>query len=420
MKEQLTLLKKRFSNHFRLKLVALGVAVLLWLVVVANINPNYTHTISGVGITLDDSVGLLSNVGLHVIEKSNSDIKVEVAGPRSVIGRLKASDFIVKPDVSPVTKAAKYSLRLSAALKYPNPQVKIVSISPKAVDVKFDLIKSKTLPVRVNVSGSPKLAEGFILINATTSPATVTVTGAAAEIDQITSAQATVNVDDGAKDTVQTKGTVQLLDSSGNPLALKNVSLDDSTVNVTVPILKSATRTLSVDFTNVPSGFDLNNISASISPAEINIAGEPQMVDAATGVKIESIDFSTLNLTTTVSSAVILPSGLTNVDNLTSASVTVNLLNTATKLFSTSNISVINVPAHYGVTIKTKQVNNIEVFGPSNDIGNLSILNAVIDMSSVPIVEGQYEVPVTIEIPGKTGYWVKGNYTAAIYLWKKR
>lgn len=420
MKEQLLLLKKKFSNHFRLKLVALGVAILLWLVVVANINPNYTHTISGVGITLDDSIGLFSNAGLHVIEKSNSDIKVEVSGPRSVIGRLKPSDFIVKPDVSSVTKAAKYSLRLSASLKYPNPQVKIVSISPAAVDVKFDLIKSKTLPVHVSVQGDPKLPDGFILINPVTSPATVTVTGAAAEIDQIASARTTANVDDGTKETVQSKGTVELLDSSGNPLTLKNVSLDDSTVNVTVPILKSKTLALSVDFTNVPAGFDPNNISTSISPSEIYIAGRPQLVDAITGVQLESIDFSTLGLATTVDSAVVLPSGLTNVDNLTAASVTVKLLNTASKLFSTSNISVTNVPAHYGVTVKTKQVNNIEVFGPTNDIGNLSVINAVIDMSSVPIVEGQYEVPVNIEIPGKTGYWVKGNYTAAIYLWKKR
>ena len=420
MKERLLLLKKFLSHHFQLKLVALGVAILLWLVVVANINPNYTHTVSGVGITVDDSSGLLSNVGLHVIEKSNSDIKVEVSGPRSTIGRLKPSDFVVKPDVSPVTKTGKYSLRLSATLKYPNPQVKIVSISPARVEVKFDIVKSKILPVRVNVTYTPKLPEGVILINPTTSPSSVTVTGAAAEVDQVAGAQANVDVDNGVKETIQDKGTVQLIDGAGNVLDLKHVSIDDSTVNITVPILKSASPSLGVDFTNLPAGFDPNNISTSISPSSISIAGKPQLVDSVKTVKLESIDFSTLNLTTTVTSAVMLPVGLTNVDNLTSASVTVNLLNTATKLFSTSNISVVNTPAHYGVTVKTKQVNNIEVFGPSGDINSLSTLNDVIDMSSVPIVEGQYEVPVTIEFPGKTGYWVKGNYTAAIYLWKKR
>ncbi len=418
MKERLQLLKKSLEKHIRLKLVALGFAILLWLVVVANINPVYTHVVTGVSINIDQSSGLLSNAGLRVIEKSNSDIKVEVSGPRSIIGRMKASDFIVTPDVSPVTKADKYRLRLAATMRYPNAQVKIVSISPATVEVKFDQIKSKTLPVHVNVPNSPKVADKFILINPTTSPSSVTVTGAAAEIDQIATAQTTVDVDSGAHDTLQTKGTVQLLDSSGQVLNLQHVNVSSSTVAVTVPILKMAERSLSVDIANVPAGFDPQNIVQTITPSTINIAGTPQMVDAVSSVKLESIDFSSLDINTTLSQAVILPSGLTNVDNLTTATVSVSLKNIASRLMSTSNISVVNPPAHYVVSVRTKQVNNIQVFGPSNDINNPLTLNAVIDMSSVPIVEGQYEVPVNIQVEGKTGYWVKGNYTAAIYLRK--
>lgn len=423
MKKRLQMLKKILSRNLFLKLLSLGAAVLLWLIVVININPEYSRVISGVQVTVDDSSGLISDTGLHVVEQSEKNIKISVTGPRYLIGKLTPSDFIVTPDVTPVTKSGKYDLKLTATMKNGNPKIHILSISPSKVQFNFDMLVSKTLPVHVNVNNNgkvAKVADGYYMVTPTTNPPQVVVTGAASEVSQVAGAQTTVAVDSSAHDTVTSKGEVTLVDSQGNTLDLKHVTLDNDIVSVTVPILKIRDVNLAVDFSNIPAGFSTSNIQYTINPSKISIAGKAQVVDALNTIKLQPIDFSTLDISNTVIDNVVIPDGLTNKDNLTSASVTVNLLNTGSKTVDTSNIEVIDTPAHYGVTVKTKQVSNIKLFGPAGDINNVSAVNAVIDMSDVPIVEGQYQVPVTIEVPGKTGYWVTGNYTAAIYLWKKQ
>ena len=424
MKKRLLMLKKILSRNLFLKLLSLGAAVLLWLIVVININPEYSRVISGVQITVDESSGLLSDTGLHVVEQSEKNIKVSVTGPRYLIGKLTPSDFIVTPDVTPVTKSGKYDLKLTATMKNGNPKIHILSISPSKVQFNFDMLVSKTLPVHVNVTKNGKIADGYYMVSPTTTPAQVVVTGAASEVSQVAGAQTTVSVDSSAHDTITAKGDVTLIDSQGNALNLKHVSLDNDTVNVTVPILKlregDNAVNLGVDFSNVPTGFSTGNIQYTISPKTISVAAKADVVDALSVIKLQPIDFNTLDINSTVTSNIVIPDGVLNIDNLTSATVTINLLNTGSKMIDTSNIEVVNTPAHYGVTVKTKQISNIKLFGPASDINNVSTVNAVIDMSGIPIVEGQYQVPVSIEVPGKTGYWATGSYTASIYLWKKR
>ena len=420
MKKRLQMLKRILSRHLFLKLLSLGTAVLLWLIVVININPEYSREVSGVQITVNDSSGLISDTGLHVVEQSDKNIKVSVTGPRYLIGKLTPSDFIVTPDVTPVTKSGKYDLKLTAVMKNANPKVHITRISPSNVQLNFDMILSKTLPVHVNVNNNGKVAKGYYMVSPTTTPPQVVVTGAASEISQIAGAQTSVSVDGSAHDTITAKGEVTLVDSQGNTLDLKHVSLDNDAVTVTVPILKVQDVDLAVDFSNVPAGFSTSNIQYTINPKTISVAGKAGVVDALSTVKLQTIDFTTLDVNNTVTSNIIIPDGLTNIANITSAQVTVNLLNTGSKTVDTSNILVLNTPAHYGVTVKTKQVSSIKLFGPANDINNVSAVNAVIDMAGIPIVEGQYQVPVTIEVPGRTGYWVTGSYTASIYLWKKQ
>jgi YbbR domain-containing protein len=237
-------------------------------------------------------------------------------------------------------------------------------------------------------------------------------------VSQVSRAIASIQVDSSAKSTVTAKSAVVLYDAKNNQLNLKNIKIYNQNVTVTMPILKTKQAQLSVDYLNLPAGFDKSNIKCTITPKEITAAGEENIINALTTVKLDSIDFSTLDITNTLSDTITMPNGVINVDNITSASLTVSLANTSTKTLSTKDFNVINIPNGYSVKVRTTQLNNIKLFGPSSDIGNVSTVTATVDMSSINIIEGTYEVPVTISVPSKTGYWVTGKYNVTINSWR--
>jgi len=418
MKITLDILGKLFNNKLFLKLFSVGAAVLFWLIIVINISPEYTKTVTGIAVTVNEKSGLLSNAGLHVVDQSLPKISIEVSGPRYIIGNLKATDFAVTPDVGLVNKAGPYNLKLDAVMVNPDPKVNITKILPASIEVNFDTIVSKTLTVVPYIIQS-KIPDGYIQQAPTVSPQMVVVTGPAADVAKIAKAVTNISVDSSYKDTVIIRGDVVLLDSKNVKLNLPQIKIDNSSVNVTVPILKTTTAKFAADFINIPAGFDKNNIKLVINPANVNIFGSAKDIDAVNQtIKLESIDFNTLDLTNNLTVALIPIKGITNVENITSTAVAVNLLNTAEKSMIAKTFAIINAPAGYSTKVRTTQISGVRLFGPAVDIASVNAVTAQVDMATIPSVVGQFEVPVTITVPGKTGYWVKGSYKVIIQLTK--
>lgn len=416
--DKIKIFDKILNSKLYLMLFSVIIAFIFWFVIVATVSPDSTRTISGIPVTVNENSGFISSAGLHVIEESSPKISVDVTGPRYLIGALTASDFIITPDVAKVTKSGKYSLRLDASLKKPNSKVSIVKVSPASAEFKFDTIVSKSLTVEVKVLNNSKVADGYVMEAASVSPKQVAVTGPYDEVSQVSRAVASIQVDSSAKATVTSKSAVVLFDSKNNQLDLKNIKIDNPTVTVTMPILKTKQAQLSVDYFNLPAGFDKSNIKCTITPKDLTVAGEESFINSLTTVKLDSIDFSTLDITNTLNDNITMPNGVINVDNITSASLSISLQNTSTKTLSTKDFKVINIPSGYSVKVRTTQLDNIKLFGPSSDIGNVSSVMATVDMSSVNIVEGTYQVPVTISVSSKTGYWVTSKYYVTINSWK--
>jgi YbbR domain-containing protein len=425
MKKSTKIFDRLLDNKQFMMLFSIVAAFLFWFFVVANISPNSTRTISGVPVTVDESSGLITKTGLHVIDKSSSKIdqstskiSVMVTGPRYIIGKLEPSDFIVTPDLGKVTKSGKINLKLEPAMKNPDPSVKINQISPSHLDFDFDTVVSKSFPVEVREPNNSKVADGYIMETPIVSPKLVAVTGPSSEVSQVAHVITSIKIDNNAKSTITQKSGIFLYDANNKLLDLKHTRIDNQNATVTVPIQKTADVKLTVDFANVPMGFSTSNIKFSINPAKIVVYGEENDINALTFIKLADIDFLSLDLSNNINDNIVEQKGITSEDNITSAVVSIDLLNTAKKTLSTKNINVINIPKGYSVRVRTTQLNNINIFGPSADIGNVSTVTATVNMATVNIVQGTYEVPVSISVPGRTGYWSTGKYQVTINAWK--
>jgi hypothetical protein len=112
-----------------------------------------------------------------------------------------------------------------------------------------------------------------------------------------------------------------------------------------------------------------------------------------------------------------LPTGYLSVDNTQEAVITFDADDYTTTTLNVSNIRLINQPEDYDVTVSTRMIYSVTVFGPKSEIDRLSgsDLVAEIDMLDVDTRVGQSTVNVSIEIPSYSSCWAYGgNYTAVI------
>jgi YbbR domain-containing protein len=392
-------------------------AIFFWFIVVINVSPEYKRTIMYVPITVNDQTASLTSLGLHVVDKSTAVVSVDVTGPRNIIGSLNPDDFNVTPNLSDVSKTGNYSLELTAALKSPDNRIRITKINPNYITVHFDTRLIKTLPVEVKIQNY-KVPSGYLMKTPQANPSQITISGPTSELSQVTKAVVNISINQGTTQTTESKGNVELLGADGSSLSLSHIQLSGSSIDVTVPILKTASVPLSIGFSNVPAGFDISNIQYSLDPSSITIAGNSDKISALNEISLSDIDFSKLDINNVISVDIPALDGFMNVENITKVNVSVQLKNTDSRIMSTTKFSVINVPAGYKVINRTRQISQIKLFGPASDIGNVSNITAVIDMSNMSGGTGQFEVPVSFSVPGKSGYWVTGNYSAVIYIYK--
>jgi YbbR domain-containing protein len=411
-------LRKILYNDQRLKLFAIIAAFLFWFIIVSYISPDYTVNVNNVPITVEISDLSLSSLKLSVIQKSQKNVSLEVSGPRYLIGKLSAKDFIVRPRFTQVTSSGKVNVDLTADFVNPDARLRIKKISPSYVNIYIDRTVTKTIPVEVVVQSS-KIADGYIMQNAVVDPKTINVTGPEQEMANVSKAIATVKIRDNASEIVTTNTDVVVYNSNNKPTDITFMKLNISKANVIVPILLAKSIPLSVSYKNLPAGFDPNNISSTITPSNVRIAGTTDVISAITKINLSEIDFLTLDITNTLKFDLPLPAGTSDIDNAGSASVNITLNNMAVKAFSTKKITAVNVPSGLSVIIKTKQLNNIQLYGSAADIASITNLEAIADMSKVQNGVGQYQVPVTISVPDKSGFWVRTPYYVLVYVYKK-
>lgn len=410
--------KNLLYNDNLMKIFSLLIAILFWFIVVINVSPDYKRTLLGVQVNFTQNNSVLTSVGLHIVDKSATRVSIEVSGPRNIIGRLDSDDIVVTPVISDITKKGKYNVELNAALKSPDNRIRITKINPSYININLDTVIAKTLPVEVQVKNYT-VPDGYLMQTAQTDPDQITVSGPTSELSKVTKAVAYVNIKNGTAKTTTYTSDIVLLGADGKQLDLDHMQLSNNNVQVTIPILKTANVPLAVNFTNVPAGFSTSNISSTFSPSSITIAGDEDKVNSISEISLGNIDFTKLNITNKLTLNVPSIDGIVNVGNVTKVNVAVTLKNTSSRLISTGNFSVINVPTGYKVKNKTDQLYNIRLFGPASDIGNISDVTAIINMSGAPNGTGQFEVPVSFEIQGKSGFWITGNYTAIVYVSKQ-
>ena len=362
-----------WNNPVFSAVLAIIMGFAMWIIVTVYIDPQGSTTVTGVPINYTSGASTYTAQGLDIVEKPDIEgVTVKVEGNSTIIGNIRSADIMVYPSYAGVSGAGKVTLRLQARVTnttdFPG-DIECTVESPSTIDVVFDEVSEKTVPVTVDAS-AVTISSGYMLNKTTAVPAEITLRGPTSELDQVSNIVAPVQMDGELADTTTVPATLELRDEEGNAFTPQYISMDSDSANVTLTVYQVRELPLEVDFIGAPNGFDVESLHYSLSQQTLCVAGPAR-----------TLDFDTSEMA-------------------------------STKL-NVSNIRAINVPSNYELQILSSIVSGVTLYGPADEIEKLSAdsIVAQIDCQSLNLTVGQQTIAVSIQIPSSSRIFATGSYT---------
>ena len=406
-----------WNNRFFSIFLALVLGLATWIVVTVYIDPQGNVTRADVPINYSYSASTYINQGLDIVEKPDiSGVTVRVEGNMTTIGSITASDIMVYPSYANVNGSGKVTLRLQAKIlntsDFPG-NIKCTVESPTNIDVVFDEVSEKTVPVTVDTSGV-SVADNYMLNRTAAVPAEVTLRGPTSELDRISAVAAPITTETALADTTTLPANLEMRDENGTVVTPLYTTIDNDSANVTLTIYQVRELPLSVNFIGTPKGFDVNSLKYSLSQQTLRVAGSARTISALDTLAVTDFDLAQEFETDRDYQRLIeLPAGVVSLDGVTNVTLSFDTDDLASTKLNVSNIRAINVPSNYELEILSSLVSGVELYGPADEIHDLSAdsVLAQIDCQSLNLTAGQQTIPVTIQIPASSRIFATGSYT---------
>jgi YbbR domain-containing protein len=422
MRNLINLIKSKFMASFRndatIIIYSAIISVLLWVIISVNIYPSTYQTLKNIPVTLNIEGTSAEANNLQAVSFDVESVDVRIQGERTEIGNLKASQLEANVVVENVTSAGEYLLAIEIVTKDDiNAKFTVESINPSYTTVKFDEYATKEVEVQAETPNI-SVASGYYKDNPVCTPSTVEISGPKNQIDSIT--KLVVNVEDELKlDNYYTAYSSEWkLYSDSGMVDDKSIEIAEDEFKVDIPVYMKKELELTYTLKNVPSYFDENSIEFELSPSSIVVTSPNKALLEQTTLHIGYIDLRNVAPDSTFTFDIELPSGYQNLSGDTTVTAKLKYDNLKTKTFANmSNISIINAPSQYDISLMTKSISPVLV-GPKEDIEKITDMDIVleIDVSSIlPLQSGEeYSVNVNVLIPNYERVWTLGTYVAVI------
>lgn len=316
-------------------LIALLVSIGLWVYAVTVVNPNDTVKVSDVRVRIIGTGELDSN-SLMITGGEDQTVNVEIAGRRSDLKELTSASLEAIADVSNIDKPGVYevSWTLDPPSTVASGDISLVSTNSNKISVKISEKKERpSIPIEVEYEGT--LPDGYVLDPAVLSSETLSATGPIEEVEKITRAVISVNLD-GVKQTLTDDFEYRLLDENDEELELSSyVSLSIPAVRVSVPVSCYKQIPLKVSLI-AGGGAAVEDAKCTIEPSTIGVSGSEEALAELDELVIKEIDLAQFYEEQTWTVKPELPAGVTNRAADSSVKINLSFSGLVTKKFTVS------------------------------------------------------------------------------------
>ena len=260
-------MKEKVTHNIGLKLLSLGLAALLWLVVINSQDPVETKTFEDIAVTIINEDSLTAKDKIPEIVEGDT-VSVVVEARRSICDKLTRADIVAVADFEKISVTDAVPIEVSVQ-NYNEREVEIVRGMNQVMKLRLEDSMTKDFRVKISTTGQTK--EGYVIGDMVASPNMITLTGSSTQISKVKEVVLVVDVDNISKDS-QSKGVPVIYDMNGDIVNSSKVTMSVGEVAVTIPVLKTKTVKIAVSTSGEPmTGYEVGNVS--FQPDIVTIAG---------------------------------------------------------------------------------------------------------------------------------------------------
>lgn len=277
MMKVLKRLGRILTNNFGLKLLSVGLAFVLWVIVAQISNPVGTVSFSNVRVTLINADQLESQGKVYQVLDQTDTAKVTVRAPESVISTLSASDITAIADLSEVSEDG------TVPITYSLDRAERITADHDELLISVDDKKTKYINIQYQLIGD--VGEGCVQGSVKLDRNRLEVSGPASAVDRIAYALVTIDLD-GAVKTISADMEIVLYDATGVRVENEMIVKQTEYVTTTVTVLSTKTVPVYASVTGEPSNGYLYTGDIVVEPEVVTIAGDTSVLNNISRIDI--------------------------------------------------------------------------------------------------------------------------------------
>lgn len=416
-KSKFSLEKLLNSNRF-LVFLSFILASILWLWVAIDKSPEVQTVITNVPVKINLEDSIPQQLGLQIFGKSEFTVDVVVTGKKYILSSLSADDIHIEANTNYVNSAGTKTLQLKVVPSNNSDDFDIINVSSTHIEVFFDTYKEAEFSLTGNVATTLDsiVPEECIMGDLVFSRNSVTISGPTTEVNRIIGVQATVNVNEVIEKTTTFDPEVELVTNDGSALEYSKMSIDESEITMTVPVLKIVTLPTVVEFKNAPSYFIDNPLSYTVYPSKVKVAVPVDMLETTKNFVVDTIDFSDIgNSYNSFSVDVESINSYKIVDeSVKRFRINVNASNFEHRTITipASKITIKNNRSDFDVALSQDKDITVTVIGIPSELDKITPdnISIVIDTADKTITNDTTVLPGKVSVSGSNSCWAFGKY----------
>lgn len=382
-----------FSNNTTPKIVSIIFAIIMWLYVMGEVNPQSIIEVANVNVQLIN-VEELEQSGLVIMGQTDFYANIEVSGRRNDIYKLTAQDIVARADLRGFHKGLN-SVPIEVSV---SANGSITGISPKQIKITLDEIVKRQKPVIVQPVGTA--LKGFEPGEVSVSPKEVIVEGPESLVNMVTMVLADVNIADRQEDVIE-KLPFKAVDSEGKEV--NGVEVKNKYVDVVLPILRVKEVPISISYEGaVKDGYRITKIMPN--QEVIKIKGKNDIVKGINQIKAKPINLEGLNKTVRRDMQLVLPEGIETpyLDKNPNVSIIVEQIKSKDFDFEREEISIKNLNKEYVEDLsKFPNIIKVRVSAIESTLNEMKKEDIKLFINAEGLSDGLYYIDILYDISKK-------------------
>jgi len=378
-------IRKSIANNSVAKLVSIGVALVLWIIVASSQG------------TLGKLPGKIAIKAINVTDEmvavyDHKEVEVQILADPQIWEELSVSSFAAYVDLAGLGEGTyELDVQVSTTVK----DVQIVTKTPNKILVSIEKLVSKDVSINTKVEGSA--AEGLVAGNIELTPSTVSVSGPESIVENITEVTALILLNGEEEDYEKIINLVAYSDSGE---VIDNIVFNPGQVLAKVSIVKASNnKTVGVKVNTSGSPAENYFISKiTVLPNTIDITGPNSVLQTINYIETETIDISNIIENLGISARLVIPRGTALQSGEESS---VNILFTIEKADTSKTISTeiefINIPDGLSMVSTSVSSINISIIGSQQVVNTLTGEDFTLEIDLSVFKEGENIVDISTE-----------------------